>query len=116
MPLRVKCRCGQELVLRYGEWVYVFLGIVLLTVVVNSVALVLLYLRIADVPVPATGNAPVPVVVSPPSAPPRWEDPAPGPRAFPETPARDAALPLIERTPPEPEPRSGTGVKGAPFS
>ncbi|HVR75128.1 MAG TPA: hypothetical protein VMT52_12380 [Planctomycetota bacterium] len=114
MPLRVKCRCGQELVLRYGEWVYVFLGIVLLTVVVNSVALVLLYLRITDVSVPPAGNAPAPVAVSPPSAPPGGVDTAPGPRASPEAPAPSAVPPLVEGTPPEPEPRSGPGAKGAP--
>lgn len=114
MPLRVKCRCGQELVLRYGEWVYVFLGIVLLTVVVNSVALVLLYIRFTEVSSPAAGNAAAPVAAIPRSAPPGEEDTAPGPRASVKAPERDAAPPVVERTPPEPTPRSGQGARGAP--
>lgn len=44
MPLRVKCRCGQEVVLRYSEWVYLLLGVVLLALVLNTVAVLLLYL------------------------------------------------------------------------
>lgn len=52
MPVRVRCRCGQEIVLRYGEWVYVFLGLVLLSVLVNMLALLLLYLRLGDPPPP----------------------------------------------------------------
>jgi Mg-chelatase subunit ChlD len=49
MPVRVRCRCGQELVLRYGEWVYFFLGLALLCLVVNMLALLLLYLRLEDI-------------------------------------------------------------------
>ncbi len=49
MPLRVKCRCGQELVVRYSEWVYVFLGIALLSLLLNTVVLVLLYFRLESV-------------------------------------------------------------------
>lgn len=49
MPIRVRCRCGQELILRYGDWVYVFLGLALFAVVVNSLVLVLLYLRLEEV-------------------------------------------------------------------
>ena len=49
MPVRVRCRCGQELVLRYGEWVYAFLGLALLAVLVNMVALLLLYFRLEEI-------------------------------------------------------------------
>ena len=46
MSVRVRCRCGQELHLSYGEWVYVLLGLVLLCLVVNSLALLLIYFHI----------------------------------------------------------------------
>jgi len=49
MPLRVKCRCGQELVLRYSEWVYLLLGLAFLALILNSIVLVLLYVRLDDV-------------------------------------------------------------------
>jgi hypothetical protein len=67
MPVRVKCRCGQELVLRYGEWVYFLLGLVLLCLVVNSVALLLLYLRLDEAPSagPAGGPDPLPTAAAP---------------------------------------------------
>lgn len=48
MPIRVRCRCGQELVLRYGDWVYVFLGVALLATFVNTLVLVLLFLRFEE--------------------------------------------------------------------
>ena len=61
MPVRVKCRCGQELILRYGEWVYFFIGLVLLCLVANTVALLLLYFRLEDLSAERKG----PVVVAP---------------------------------------------------
>ena len=45
MPLRVRCRCGQELIVRHSEWVYIFLGLVLVAVLVNTAAVVLLVLN-----------------------------------------------------------------------
>ena len=48
MAVKVRCRCGQELQLRYGEWVYVLLGLVLLCVVLNALGLLLLYLRLDE--------------------------------------------------------------------
>lgn len=61
MPVRVKCRCGQELSLRYGEWVYFFIGLVLLCLVANTVALLLLYFRLEEMSAERQG----PVVVAP---------------------------------------------------
>jgi hypothetical protein len=58
MPVRVKCRCGQELVLRYGEWVYFLLGLVLLCLVANSAALLLLHFRIDETASSARTAAP----------------------------------------------------------
>ena len=46
MSVRVRCRCGQELHLRYGEWVYVLLGLVVLCMALNSLALLLIYFHI----------------------------------------------------------------------
>ncbi len=46
MSVKVRCRCGQELQLRYGEWVYVLLGVVVLCLLVNSIGLLLLYLQL----------------------------------------------------------------------
>ncbi|MBN1443047.1 MAG: VWA domain-containing protein [Planctomycetes bacterium] len=42
MPLRVRCRCGQELIVRYSEWVYVALALVLLAVIANTAAVIIL--------------------------------------------------------------------------
>ena len=61
MPVRVKCRCGQELILRYGEWVYFFIGLVLLCLVANTVALLLLYFRLEEM----SAERRAPVVVAP---------------------------------------------------
>jgi hypothetical protein len=73
MPVRVKCRCGQELTLRYGEWVYFLIGLVLLCLVSNSVALLLLYFRLeelsgAPLRSSAAGAASAESVLSPPEA------------------------------------------------
>lgn len=69
MPLRVRCRCGQELVVRYSEWVYVLLGLALLAVLLNSAALIFIYLRLEassvsrPANVSASGAEPIPAVV-----------------------------------------------------
>ena len=42
MPLRVRCRCGQELIVRHSEWVYFCLVLMMAAVLVNTTALVLL--------------------------------------------------------------------------
>jgi hypothetical protein len=73
MPVRVKCRCGQELTLRYGEWVYFLIGLVLLCLVSNSVALLLLYFRLeelsgAPLRSSAAGAASAESILSPPEA------------------------------------------------
>ncbi len=49
MPVRVRCRCGQELHLRYGDWVYVLLGLVLLCIALNSLALLLIFFHVEKV-------------------------------------------------------------------
>lgn len=46
MSVRVRCRCGQELHLRHGEWVYVLLGLVVLCLALNSLAVLLVYLHL----------------------------------------------------------------------
>jgi len=48
MPLRVRCRCGQELTLRYSEWVYIFLVITLLALLANTTAVVLLIMNFRE--------------------------------------------------------------------
>ncbi len=48
MPLRVRCRCGQEVTLRFNEWVYFVVGLLALGVVINAGALVLIYSRLGD--------------------------------------------------------------------
>ncbi len=58
MPLRVRCRCGQELTLRYSEWVYVFLAVALVALLLNTVALVLLYFRIEGLGGTAVSSGP----------------------------------------------------------
>lgn len=72
MPLRIKCRCGQETVLRYGEWVYVLLGGVVLALVFNTIALLVIFLRL-EPPGRAGLGAPEPPVAggSPGATPPR---------------------------------------------
>jgi len=52
MPLRVKCRCGQELVLRFNEWVYALFGLLVLSLLVNGTALVFLVLKLSAPPRP----------------------------------------------------------------
>ncbi len=59
MSVRVRCRCGQELHLRYGEWVYVLLGLVVLCMVLNSLALLLIYFHIERVAGPVEPAASV---------------------------------------------------------
>ena len=62
MPIRVKCRCGQELVVRLNEWVYALVGLLVLSLLVNGTALVYIAVRI-DRP-----NAPVVIPVGAPSS------------------------------------------------
>jgi hypothetical protein len=57
MPLRIKCRCGQELVLRYSEWTYILSGILLLGMAVNAVALCVLYFRLNSIEASLRGRA-----------------------------------------------------------
>jgi len=65
MPLRVRCRCGQELVVRYSEWVYIFLGLSLLAVLLNTLAVVLLYFRLEEKTAPQEVHGKVTVAASP---------------------------------------------------
>ncbi len=46
MPLRIKCRCGQELVLRFNEWVHALFGLLVVSLLVNGTALVLLVIKL----------------------------------------------------------------------
>ena len=46
MPLRVKCRCGQEVNLRFNEWVHALFGLLLVVLLVNGTCLVLLVFRL----------------------------------------------------------------------
>jgi hypothetical protein len=55
MPLRVKCRCGQELVLHFNEWVYALIGLLVLCLLVNGTALVFIASSLSSIraqPVP----------------------------------------------------------------
>jgi hypothetical protein len=40
MPIRVRCSCGRELIVRHGEWLHAVLGLTILLTLVNGVALV----------------------------------------------------------------------------
>ncbi len=46
MALRVKCRCGQELTLRFSEWVYAIVVLLVLSLLVNGAALVYIAIRL----------------------------------------------------------------------
>ncbi len=48
MPLKVRCRCGQELVIRYSEWVYFVVGFLVLSLAVNVVVLILVYAHLRE--------------------------------------------------------------------
>lgn len=62
MPLRVRCRCGQELEVRYSEWVYILLGVALLALLLNTLAVVLLYFRLDRLASARAGTLPVAAV------------------------------------------------------
>ena len=47
MPLRIKCRCGQDLVLRYSEWVYVLVGLSIVGFVANLLVIIALLARVS---------------------------------------------------------------------
>lgn len=49
MPLKVKCRCGQELVLRYSEWVYFVVGFLVLSILVNIAILILIAVHLGEI-------------------------------------------------------------------
>ena len=72
MPIRVKCRCGQELVVRLNEWVYALLGLLVLSLLVNGTALVTIAIRLdrSDAPpaAKADGSASPEPVLPPPTA------------------------------------------------
>jgi hypothetical protein len=92
MPLRVKCRCGQELVLRFNEWVHALFGLLILSLLVNATALVIVVVKLGDLKAPGerageSGPTGPPAVrtepaVTPPPAPPL--PPAPPPSAVEE--------------------------------
>jgi len=46
MALRVKCRCGQELSLRFSEWIYAIVVLLVLSLLVNGAALVFIAVRL----------------------------------------------------------------------
>jgi hypothetical protein len=48
MPMRVKCRCGHEVVVRYGDWVYALVALLALSLLLNSIVLVVLFLRLDE--------------------------------------------------------------------
>jgi len=49
MPaLRVKCRCGQEVVLRFSEWVYALFGLLVLGLLINGTALVVIVIHLGS--------------------------------------------------------------------
>jgi len=43
MPIRIKCRCGQEHVLRVGEWLYFLAGLLIVSVFLNVCVLIVLF-------------------------------------------------------------------------
>ncbi|HLU48204.1 MAG TPA: hypothetical protein VK116_08975, partial [Planctomycetota bacterium] len=43
MPLRVHCRCGQEVIVRYSEWVHVVLGLAILATIANVIVAIILF-------------------------------------------------------------------------
>ncbi|MBI4605784.1 MAG: VWA domain-containing protein [Planctomycetes bacterium] len=109
MPVRVRCRCGQELVLRYSEWVYLLLGIVILCLLINTTLLVLFYLRL-DAPIggpharrqvgPADLLRPAPAAPERPRLPPEPSAPvAPSPREKPGAPTVPSAEPVVAEPP-----------------
>src|SRR5262245_30017209 len=46
MPLRVKCRCGQEVVLRFNEWVHALFGLLVISLIVNGTSLAYIAIRL----------------------------------------------------------------------
>lgn len=124
MPIRVRCRCGQELVLRYGEWVHIVIGLVLLSLIVHLVVLVLLYLRIEEVG--RRAGLPAPSLEPPPAAPdPSGEPAAPVPASSSSVPPRplrplrtlepadDVLRPIAPPPVAQSDPRDGTaGTQG----
>ena len=54
MPMRVKCRCGHEVVIKYGDWVYALVALLALSLLLNSVTLAVLFFRLDETD-PASG-------------------------------------------------------------
>ena len=49
MPIKVRCQCGQEIVIRYGEWLYVLVALAILASLVNAVVLAILASRLSSI-------------------------------------------------------------------
>ncbi|MBI4586876.1 MAG: VWA domain-containing protein [Planctomycetes bacterium] len=121
MPLRIKCRCGQEVVLRFSEWIYFLLGVLIFATLANACGLVLLYFRLGNSPPPRPAE-PVKIEkmeeLEKPSAQPAAEaPPAPQPPAPAAPPAEKnppAAAPGVKREEPvassAPAPSEGAAV------
>ena len=59
MPMRVKCRCGQDVVVRYGEWVYALFALLALSLLANTFLCIWFFLRAdeAIAPTPPVSQA-----------------------------------------------------------
>jgi len=111
VPLRVKCRCGQEVVLRFNEWVYALFGLLVLSLLVNGTALVLLVLRLSSLEEARAAASPRPAPAARESREPGEKG---GPGALAAAPAKSEPEDLPAKPPAEKEvPASEPGGKPA---